>query len=57
MKVEAQPDLPTDIVESLRFLELMIMRKCNHTCIQMSSVSFDNATLDYILGFWVCTVR
>ena len=27
------------------------------TCIQMSSVSFDNATLDYILVIWVCTVR
>ena len=27
------------------------------TCIQMSYVSFDNATLDYILVSWVCTVR
>ena len=27
------------------------------TCIQMSSVSFDNATLDYILVIWVCMVR
>ena len=27
------------------------------TWIQMSSVSFDNATLDYILVIWVCTVR
>merc|ERR1712002_520103 len=27
------------------------------TWIQMSSVSFDNATLDYILVFWVCMVR
>ena len=27
------------------------------TCIQMSSISFDNATLDYILVIWVCTVR
>ena len=27
------------------------------TWIQMISVSFDNATLDYILVIWVCTVR
>ena len=27
------------------------------TCIQMSCVSFDNATLDYILVIWVCMVR
>ena len=27
------------------------------TCIQMSSVSFDNATLDYILVIWVCMVE
>ena len=26
-------------------------------CVQMSFVSFDNATLDYILVIWVCMVR